>query len=144
LISALVGISWKNVNIVSDVRQIEVHKAEPLVAGPNCLEVGITIAELKYKLPGSDQILAELIQAVGKTLLSVIHKLVNPIWKRKNCLISGNSLLLYQFTKKGDKMVCNNYRGISLLSTSYKLSNALLSRLSSHIDEIIGDHQCGF
>jgi hypothetical protein len=40
---------------------------------------------------------------------------------------------------------CSNYRRISLLSTSYKiLSNILLSRLSPYIDEIIGDHQCGF
>jgi hypothetical protein len=40
---------------------------------------------------------------------------------------------------------CNNYHGISLLSTSYKtLLNILLSRLSPYIDEIIGDHQCGF
>jgi hypothetical protein len=37
------------------------------------------------------------------------------------------------------------YRGISRLSTSYKiLSNILLSRLSPYRDEIIGDHQCGF
>jgi hypothetical protein len=47
--------------------------------------------------------------------------------------------------KTGDKTDCNNYCGISLLSTSYKmLSNILLSRLSPNIDEIIGDHQCGF
>jgi hypothetical protein len=39
----------------------------------------------------------------------------------------------------------NKYRGISLLSTSYKiLSNILLSRLSPYVDKIIGDHQCGF
>jgi hypothetical protein len=44
----------------------------------------------------------------------------------------------------GDKTYCNNYRGISLLSTSYKiLSSILLSRLSPYIDEIIGDHQFG-
>jgi hypothetical protein len=47
--------------------------------------------------------------------------------------------------KTGGKTDCNNYRGISLLSTSFKiLSNILLSQLSPYIDEIIGDHQCGF
>jgi hypothetical protein len=44
--------------------------------------------------------------------------------------------------KKGVKTDCNNYRGISLLSTSCTiLSNILLSRLGPYIDEIIGDHQ---
>jgi hypothetical protein len=47
--------------------------------------------------------------------------------------------------KKGDKTDCNNYRGILLLPTSYKiLSNILLSRLSPYRNKIIGDHQCGF
>jgi hypothetical protein len=47
--------------------------------------------------------------------------------------------------KKGDKTDCSDYRGISLLSTSYKmLSNILLSRLLPFADEINEDHQCGF
>ena len=41
-------------------------------------------------------------------------------------------------------MDCNNYRGISLLSTSYKiLSNILLSRMTPYANEII-EYQCGF
>jgi len=47
--------------------------------------------------------------------------------------------------KKEDKSDCNNYRGISLLPTTYKsLSNILLSRLIPYAEEVIGDHQCGF
>jgi hypothetical protein len=39
----------------------------------------------------------------------------------------------------------NGVEGKEQLSTSYKiLSNILLSRLSPHIDEIIGGRQCGF
>jgi hypothetical protein len=51
-----------NVHRVSDVRQIEIHTAELLVPDPSPFEVEIAIGKLKkYKLPGSDQILAELI-----------------------------------------------------------------------------------
>jgi hypothetical protein len=47
--------------------------------------------------------------------------------------------------KKGDKTDCSNYRGKSLLSTSYKISsNILLARLTPYPVEITGDHQCGF
>jgi hypothetical protein len=56
-----------------------VHTAEPLVPGPSHLEVEIAIAKLKYKSPGSDQILAELIEAGGEMLISAIHKLINSI-----------------------------------------------------------------
>jgi len=43
--------------------------------------------------------------------------------------------------KKGVKTECNNYRGISLLPTTYKiLSNSLLSRLIPYVEEIMGDH----
>jgi hypothetical protein len=47
--------------------------------------------------------------------------------------------------KKGDNTDCNNYWGISLLSTAYKiLSNILLARLTPYINEVIADHQCRF
>jgi hypothetical protein len=70
-----------NVYNVSDVRQIEVHTAEPLVPGLSCREVEIATAKLKkYKSPASDQIPAELIQTGGEILLSEIHKLINSVW----------------------------------------------------------------
>jgi hypothetical protein len=69
---------------VSDVRQIEVHTAEQLVAGPGRLEVEIATAKLeKYKSSGSDQILAELIQTGGEILLSGTHKHINSIWNKE-------------------------------------------------------------
>jgi len=47
--------------------------------------------------------------------------------------------------KKAEIINCSNYRGTSLLSTTYKsLSNILLSRLTPYTQEINGYHQCGF
>jgi hypothetical protein len=75
---------------ITAVRQIENHTPEPLAAEPSPFEVGITIAKLEiYTSPGIDQIFAFLVQAGGETLRSEIHKIINCLWIRKNCLISG-------------------------------------------------------
>jgi hypothetical protein len=107
---------WKNysqllnVHNVSDVRQIEVHMAEQLVPGPgpSPLEVEIAIAKLKkYKSPGNDQIPAELIQAGGKMLLSVIHKLINSIWNKERLPDQWKESIIVPVHKKSDKTDCN-------------------------------------
>jgi hypothetical protein len=149
----VICLQWKNyfphllnVDGVSDVRQVWMHTAEHLVPGTRHVEFKIGIANLETcKSLGNDQILAEGEEDGGSEILvSAIYKLINSIWNRENCLISGRYLLLYQFTKRAIKH-CNNYRGISLLSTSYNiLSNIFLLRLSPYIEEIIEDHQCWF
>jgi hypothetical protein len=66
-----------NVHTVSDVRQMEIHAAEPKVHDPSPFKVETAIAKLKrYKSPGSDQIPAQLIQAGGEILCYKIHKLI--------------------------------------------------------------------
>jgi hypothetical protein len=130
---------------IHNVRQIEIHTAEPLVPGLSHLEVEIVIAKLKkYKSLGIDQIPAELIQAGGETLVSVIHKLITSIWNKEELPDLWKESITVAIHKMGDKTDCNNYHGISLLSTSYKMLFNVLSQISAYIDEIIGDHQCNF
>jgi hypothetical protein len=131
---------------VSDVRQIEICTAELLVPDPSHFEVEIAIAKFKeYKLPGSDQIPAESMQAGGETLWSEIHKLTNSIWNKEELADQRKESIIVPVYKKGNKTAYNNYHGISLLSTLYKIfSNVLLSKLSPYINEINGNHQCGF
>jgi len=51
---------------VNDVRQTEIHTAEPLVPEPSAFEVELAIEKLEsHKSPGIDQIRAELIKARG-------------------------------------------------------------------------------
>jgi hypothetical protein len=94
-----------NVHNISDVKQIEVYRAAPLVPGSSRLEVEIVIAKLKKnKSPGSDQIPAELIQAGGEILLlSVIHKLVNGLWNKKELPDQWKESIILPIHKKGDK-----------------------------------------
>jgi hypothetical protein len=78
-------------------------------------------------------------------LHSEIHELNILIWNKEELPHQWKESIVVPVRRKGDKTDCSNYRGISLLSTSYKiLSNILLSRLIPYVDEIIGDHQCGF
>jgi hypothetical protein len=53
-----------NVHGVNDVRQTEMHTAEPLVPEPSAFEVEMAVGKLKRcKSPATDQIPAELITA---------------------------------------------------------------------------------
>ena len=62
---------------VNDVRQTEIHTAEPLVPETSAFEFELVIENLKsHKSPGIDQIPAELIKAMGRTILYDTHKLI--------------------------------------------------------------------
>jgi hypothetical protein len=90
------------VHKVNDVRQIDVHTAEPLVPGPSRLEVEIAIAKLKkYKSP-------ELIQAEGEILLPTIYKLINSVWSEEEFPVQWKESIIVPVNKKGDKTDCNN------------------------------------
>jgi hypothetical protein len=135
-----------NLHEFNDVRQAEIHTAEPLVPEPSAFEVELAIEKLKsHKSPGTDQIPAELIKAGSRTIRCAIHKLIISIRNKEELPEEWKESIIVPIYKKGDKTDCNNYRGILLLPTTYKiLSNILLSRLIPYAEEVIGDHQCGF
>jgi sorting nexin-29 len=128
------------------INQTEMHTGELFVPAPSAAEFEVAIRELKtYKSSSSDQIPAELIQAGGGVLHSEIHKLIMLIWNKEELPYQWKESIAVSIHKKGDKIDCSNYRGMSLLTTSCKiLSNILLSRLIPYADEITGVHQCGF
>jgi len=72
-----------NVNGTKDVRQEEIHTAEPLVPEPSAFEFELAIEKLKsHKSPGIDQIPAELIKAGYRTIRCAIHKLIISTWNK--------------------------------------------------------------
>jgi hypothetical protein len=131
---------------VNDVRQREIHTAEPLVPEPSACQFEMDIGKIKKKqTPDIDQIPEELIKAWGSTICSDIHKLINSILNKKELPKEWKESIIVPVYKNTDKTDCINYRGISLLSTTYKiLSNILLSRLTPYAEEVTGDHQREF
>jgi hypothetical protein len=73
-----------NVHGAGCVRQTEMHTAEPFLPEPSASEVEVAIGmQKRYKSPGVDQILAELIQAGGETFRSEINKLIRFMWNKE-------------------------------------------------------------
>jgi hypothetical protein len=133
-------------SVVSNIRQIETHTAEPLVPDPPPFYVEIAVEKLEsYQSPGNDHIPVQEFQTRADILQSEIHKLVNSVLNKEELPGQWKDFIVTQIYKKDDKTDCSNYRGISLFSTLYKiLSNILLSALSPYVDEAIEVHQRGF
>ena len=112
--------SWRNyfsqllnVHGAKDVRQKEIHTAEPLVPEPSAFEVVFAIEKIKsHKSPDIDQIPAELIEAGGRRIRCAIHKLNISIWNKEELPEEWKGSIIVPIHKKGDKTDCNNYRGI--------------------------------
>jgi len=94
---------------------------------------------------GIDQIPAELIKTVGRKIRSDIHKIINSIFNTEILPDGWKKSIFVPIYERSDKTDCNNFRGISFLSTAYRiLSIILLSRLTPYEEEIIADYQCEF
>jgi len=112
-----------------DVVTEEYDTVEQNIERPSLEEVETGLDMLKNgKAPGADYIIPECLKNGGEQLIKQLHKLINKIWDQEEIPIAWSTSVLCPVFKKGDTMCCTNYRGISLLNTSYKvLSNVLLN-----------------
>ena len=109
-----------NVHGVNDVRQTEIHTAEPLVPELSDCEVELAIEKLKrHKLPGIDQIPA-IKGGVEQIALKSINLFIL-IGISRNCLGTGRSQTMCLSIRRVIKTECSKYGGKSLLSTTYTI-----------------------
>jgi hypothetical protein len=85
------------------------------------------------------------VKFAGLEYVKHLHQLIGKIWITETIPEEWYLSIVCPIHKKGDVMVCSNYRGIRLLCIAYKTcSNILFNRLSPCVEGIIGDYQCGF
>ena len=115
---------------------------------PTLEEVEHAVASLKNrKSPGVDGIPAEVWKHGGPTTLRRLHELICKIWETEEVPQQWkDARLISIYKKKGDRAICGNSRGISLLSVAGKvLAKIMLIRLNKHIvDSTCPESQCGF
>jgi hypothetical protein len=81
---------------VHDVRQMDIHTAEPLVSETSLVDVEISVVKLKsYKSPGTDNIPAELFKQGVKHYILRYTDLFVLYGIRMRCHSSERNLLLY-------------------------------------------------
>ena len=90
------------------------------------------------KATGSDGLPGELLKSAGGDLIKEFAHLIERIWLEEVMPDEWNNGVVCLIHKKGNPLICKNYRGNSLLNTAYKvLSNIIFSRLLPYAEENI-------
>ena len=100
------------------------------------------------KAPGSDAIPAEICKAGGPPVAEKLTELFHIMWRKEATPQEfKDATIIHLFKRKGNPQVCDNHRGISLLSIAGKiLARVLLNRLNEHLElsGLLPESQCGF
>ena len=115
---------------------------------PTLHEVEIAINQMSTgKAPGADAIPAEVYKHTGPQLRDKMTQLMDVIWAQGTVPQEfKDASIIHLYKRKGNRQVCDNHRGISLLCIAGKvLARILLNRLIEHLEQgLLPESQCGF
>ena len=122
---------------------------QDLMQPPVSSEVQRAIKQMASgKAPGPDGLPPELFKSGGQDIVEKLVTLYQSIWSNGTVPQEfKDALIVHIFKQKGDRSVCDDHRGISLLSIPGKiLARVILNRLTKHVTDnsILPESQCGF
>ena len=108
--------------------------------------------------PGSDGLPPEIFATGGPSLVAKLLELFQAMWRREELPQEfKDASITHLYKNKGNRQVCDNHRGISLLVIAGKvLARVLLNRLQTHLEgasqdpppvtqpSLLPETQCGF
>ena len=122
-----------------------IHELE---ARPNIAETTQAIEKpTSGKAAGSDAIAAEIYKHGGINLTKLLVQLFTIICDSRPVPQDfKDASPVHTYKRKGDRAICDNYRGISRLCIAGKiLARIMLNRLARHIaDNVLSESRCGF
>nr|VZI15267.1 unnamed protein product [Spirometra erinaceieuropaei] len=99
------------------------------------------------KAPGSDVIPAEVYKHGGPQLMDHPTALFQEMWRQGEVPQDlKDATIVHLYKRKGNRQVCDNHRGISLLNITGKIfARILLNRLNNQLEQgLLPESQCGF
>ncbi|XP_039449776.1 uncharacterized protein LOC120428760 [Culex pipiens pallens] len=130
--------------IVEDRMNVE---DDGIAVDPPTLEnVEKAVKELKNaKSAGKDGLPAELFKHGSARMIEILHQIVQRIWCEEQLPNDWLDGLITPIYKKGQRLDCANYRGITIQNSAYKvLSRILWNKLRPLTETFVGEYQCGF
>ncbi|BHF85325.1 hypothetical protein SprV_1002848800 [Sparganum proliferum] len=99
------------------------------------------------KAPGSDAIPAEVYKHGGPQLMDHLTALFQEMWRQGEVPQDfKDATIVHLYKRKGNRQICDNHRGNSLLNNAGKIfARILLNRLNNHLEQgLLPESQCGF
>ncbi|CAF4222130.1 unnamed protein product [Rotaria sp. Silwood2] len=153
---------WKDyfnglLNVPSNVDPLTIQQIIPATIDPNeqrrqdkapsLKEVQCATKQMKNgKAPGNDGISADIIKAGGLPMAKWLHEIFVDIWENETIVEDwATAILIRLYKNKGDKKICDNYWGISLLVVTSKIfSRTILNCVQALLDKQLLKEQAGF
>jgi len=109
-------------------------------------EIIVAVKSMKSgKAAGRDRITAELLKVDKDLAAKQMEKLFKVIWEEEVVPDEWKQGIIVKIPKKGDLTVCDNYRGITLLSVPSKVfTRTIINRLYDEVNKQLRQEQAGF
>jgi hypothetical protein len=144
----LLNVQSESIDITEDelenriYEETENEKEDEISEG----ELMLAIRAMKNgRAPGIDEVAIEMIKAAGEMGRRWIGRVIQAAWIQKKIPEDWKKGVIVPIFKKGDKRVCGNYRGVTLLCQCAKLYEKILEkRLKDNVEEKLREEQFGF